>query len=459
MSTDNLCVLGGGQFLPPGHPQIEEIKQQFKLPNPAYRSAMGLRERGKWIQLPEKDLFACQQIPFEHPWGGGIAIPRAATTGEMGFRIVDKRTMPAADAVEFQDGFSLRSYQEDALESWNKAGREGVIVAPCGSGKTAIGLAAIGQVESKALVLVHTKDLATQWIHRCESTLKTKATMYGGGKRDDSGRVVVATFQTLDRMRWVERYQWAQQFGLCIVDEAHHVPAATFCSVLFTMPARNRLGLTATPNRPDGLTRLLWWHLGPMVFEITNVHLAKHGHVVPPRVEWLYSDWKGPGKQVDWPKLITKMTTDHARNEFILERVCRALDDGRQVLLLSDRVAHCEYIAEMLRQRGYKAEALVGKLSKGRRQEIIEKAGQRALQAVCATTVADEGLDLPSLDTVVLTTPTKALGRVQQRIGRVMRPHPLKKEPLVIDLIDDIGSMRGIAKKRMKLYTRIGCRW
>ena len=457
MSNNNLCVIGGGQYLPPGHPKTEEVNQQYKLPNPAYNQALGLRDKGKWIQLPEKHLFACQMIPHEHPWGGGLAVPRSVDLGKDGFNVVDRRSFPEAQPAEPQDSFELRPYQDDALGAWTKAGGEGVIVAACGSGKTAIGLAAVATVNTKALVLVHTKDLATQWIQRCRGSLKTEATMYGGGQRDDSGRVVVATFQTLDRMSWVDRYKWGQQFGLCIVDECHHVPSATFCSVMFTMSARFRLGLTATPTRADGLTNILWWHLGEMLFEITNSHLAKQGHVVPPRVEWLYSDWTGPGHQVDWSKLITKMTESPNRNDFILERVIKALDNGRQVLILSDRVAHCEHLADMLCQRGYSAEALVGKLSKKRREDLLERANNQALQVICATTVADEGLDLPSLDTVVLTTPTKAMGRIQQRIGRVMRPHPEKKAPLVIDLIDDIGSMRGLAKKRLKLYTRIGC--
>tara|TARA_R100001129_G_scaffold168995_1_gene137474 strand:- start:1 stop:675 length:675 start_codon:yes stop_codon:yes gene_type:complete len=223
------------------------------------------------------------------------------------------------------------------------------------------------------------------------------------------------------------------------------------------MPARYRLGLTATPDRPDGLTNILWWHFGPSVYEITNAQLARSGHVLPPRIEWFFTNWIGPSQRVDWSKLITKMTTDHERNGMILNRILEACDDGRQILVLSDRVDHCIKMAETLRSHNIEAEPLVGKMTKKQRQEVLERADKREIQVVCATTVADEGLDLPSLDTVVLTTPTKALGRIQQRIGRVMRPHPLKKNPIVIDCVDDIGSMRGLARKRNRLYSRIGC--
>jgi len=451
------AALGGGLFLAPGHENEVSILNQFKLVNPEYKMAMGLRNQGKYIALPDQHINACHRIPHEHPWGGGLAIPRKAATSMGIAAFVDVRTAPAADKIHLNDEFSLRAYQQEALDSWLKNDGDGVIIAPCGAGKTAIGVAAMTEFDTKALVLVHTNDLAVQWMNRIESMLNEKATQYGAGKKNDSGRIVVATFQTLERMSFNQRYAFGKQFGLCIVDEAHHVPAHTFCSVMFCMPARYRLGLTATPDRPDGLTNILWWHFGPSVYEITNAQLARSGHVLPPRIEWFFTNWIGPSQRVDWSKLITKMTTDHERNGMILNRILEACDDGRQILVLSDRVDHCIKMAETLRSHNIEAEPLVGKMTKKQRQEVLERADKREIQVVCATTVADEGLDLPSLDTVVLTTPTKALGRIQQRIGRVMRPHPLKKNPIVIDCVDDIGSMRGLARKRNRLYSRIGC--
>jgi len=451
------AALGGGLFLAPGRSDEDDILSRFKILNPEYKMAIGLRERGKFIALPDKHINACHRIPFEHPWGGGIAVPRKAAAQMNIGSFADVRTNPKSEKVSLADGFSLRDYQQDALDEWINNDGEGVIVAPCGSGKTAIGLTAATVFDTKCLILVHTNDLAVQWINRCKSMLSTEASQYGAGKKDDTGRVVVATFQTLERMSFTDRYAFGKQFGLCIVDEAHHVPAHTFCSVMFCMPARYRLGLTATPNRPDGLTSILWWHFGKAVYEITNAQLASSGHVVPPRIEWLFTDFMGPLHRVDWSKLVTLMTTDMQRNNKIVDRVLDACHEGRQILLLSDRVDHCIFMADALRSHQIVAEPLVGRMTKKQRAEVLERADKREIQVVCATTVADEGLDLPSLDTVVLTTPTKAMGRIQQRIGRVMRPHPEKQDPIVIDCVDDIGSMRGLARKRNKLYTQIGC--
>tara|TARA_R100000084_G_scaffold52897_1_gene22184 strand:- start:522 stop:1898 length:1377 start_codon:yes stop_codon:yes gene_type:complete len=454
----SISVIGGGVFLPPGHPSEDQVLEKLKLYNPDYKMALGLREKGKYVPMPDQYINGCHKIPYEHPWGGGIAIPRrAALNTDLG-SVLDHRTNPEACQVNTAEGFELRDYQKEALQKWDEnAHGEGVIVAPCGSGKTAMGLTAVTMRNTKALILVHTNDLAVQWMNRCSTMLDTGATQYGAGKKDDSGRIVVATFQTLERMSFTERYTFGKQFGLCIVDEAHHVPAHTFCSVMFCMPAKSRLGLTATPNRPDGLTKMLWWHLGEAVYEITNSQLARSGHVIPPRIEWLFTSFVGSNKTLDWSKLITTMTTDEDRNDVIRNRILSACNEDRQILVLSDRVDHCIKMAEELSRCGIVAEPLVGKMTKKQRMGVLERADKREIQVVCATTVADEGLDLPSLDTVVLTTPTKALGRIQQRIGRVMRPHPRKKDPLVIDCVDDIGSMRGLARKRNKLYTKIGC--
>jgi superfamily II DNA or RNA helicase len=281
----------------------------------------------------------------------------------------------------------------------------------------------------------------------------------GAGKSDDSGRVVVATFQTVERMDWHTRFAFGKSFGLVIVDEAHHVPAASFNKVMLTMPARYRLGLTATPKRNDGLTDILHWHFGSILENIETADLAARGLVAKPRVEWMNTNWEGPSKHLEWPLFINKMTKNQDRNHQILERVERAAKDGRQILVLSDRVRHCEEMADALRQRGIKAEALVGKLSKTARAAILEATQSGEVRVLTATTIADEGLDLPSLDTVVLCTPTKAMGRVQQRVGRIMRPSASKQEPLIIDVVDQPRPMRGLANKRMKLYLKLGCTW
>ena len=114
------AALGGGLFLAPGHENEVNILNQFKLVNPEYKMAMGLRNQGKYIALPDQHINACHRIPHEHPWGGGLASPRKAATSMGIASFVDARTAPSDDKIHLNDEFSLRAYQQEALDSWLK---------------------------------------------------------------------------------------------------------------------------------------------------------------------------------------------------------------------------------------------------------------------------------------------------------------------------------------------------
>lgn len=467
--SDTRCVIGGGLFLPPGSPYIDELKSKYRCPNPQHGQAMALRSRGKWVEVPDEHVYACQMIPIRHPWGTGLMIPRGI--GNQLLKENDELSV-VSDVSEgsypitktgfmLRPGMSLRDYQRRAVSGLERR-IEGLVIAPCGAGKTMIALGAMTKFKTKPVILVHTHDLAKQWKDRIESQLLMtdgevpNVTICGGGKRDDSGDIVIAMFQSLAKGRWEDLHDWGKQFGMCIVDEAHHVPATTFSRVMMSMPARVRLGLTATPDRPDGLSDILYWHFGEVLHRITTKQLIKSGRILAPEVQFTRTRWSPPG-QMEWPKLITRMCKDDVRNDQILGMVEEFISDGRQVLVLSDRVQHCVDMAEAVANRGMSAAALVGKMTKKQRAEVMEAADSREVKAIFATTVADEGLDLPGLDTVVLTTPTKALGRIQQRIGRIMRTSENKRTPIVVDLVDNSKPLYYLHKRRAQLYRDLGC--
>jgi len=456
--TDVRAVLAGGLYLPPDSPYLNQLKDKYRLESPEWQQAMRLRSQGKRVPMPERWVYGPQEFPVWHPWYGGLMVPRAVNLDGLDLNIINHTAGCLSDHVQLAEHITLRDYQEQSVQELLKK-NSGLVVAPCGAGKTTIGIGAIAALETRALVLVHTLDLAMQWVTRCREQLGIEATVIGGGDNDDTGRVVVATIQSLIRWRWDELYKWAKDnaFGLCILDEAHHVPAHTFSRVLMAIPATYRLGLTATPERNDGLTDLLYWHFGDVLKEISTKDLVQAGRVMAPRVEQLFTGWEPPKARVDWPVLINKMCKDEDRNDKIIDKVCELLNADRQVLVLSDRVQHCIDMAEVLADLGYSSAALVGTMSKKKRAAVLEAADSGELRAIFATTVADEGLDLPGLDTVVLTSPTKAMGRVQQRIGRIMRVAENKQTPLVVDCIDRSGAFFALSKKRMKLYRELGC--
>ena len=469
---DTRCVKSAGYFLPVDSPVLKEIKQRYKCNNPAYAQAHALHNKGRYVSIPDEYVYACQTIPLWHKWGGGLMIPRGIDLNRYkGLEHISATTFGLAPSFMFREGIELRDYQRDAIHKWQEAGCEGIIVAPCGAGKTMMGLGAMQICDQKTIVLVHTSDLASQWKDRIAAQLTTedgsslvptgddvKVTMYGNGKKDDSGDIVIASFQTLARMRFDELLEFGKQFGLCIVDEAHHVPASTFSAVMFGMPAKYRLALTATPDRPDGLSDIMYWHFGKAVKEIHTKDLIKQGSVLAPVVEFTPTYWEPKVKKQDWMKMINEMCADDKRNDQILDMVESFIKDGRQVLVLSDRVQHCVDMADDLANRGMAAASLVGSMTKKQRAEVLSAADERRLEVIFATTVADEGLDLPGLDTLILTTPTKSMGRIQQRIGRIMRRADNKKKPIVIDLVDAAPGIYNMHYKRSRFYKGIGCK-
>ncbi|MAH49725.1 hypothetical protein CMI37_28130, partial [Candidatus Pacearchaeota archaeon] len=119
--SDTRCVIGGGKFLPPGSPYIEEIKRKFRCPNPQYNQAMALRQNGKYIQVPDTHVYACQMIPIRHLWGTGLMVPRGVALGpdypDMEF--ISKTSYPALSdsshaPLHIIEGLELRPYQKEA---------------------------------------------------------------------------------------------------------------------------------------------------------------------------------------------------------------------------------------------------------------------------------------------------------------------------------------------------------
>lgn len=449
-------VLAGGIVLPPQSRLATSLRRACKISNPAAGKHERLVARGtvsRWAPAPPATIAAWSVIPAEHQWAGGTVAPRHAPGAPPPTH--DLRSDGAGHSFVAEPGFALRPYQAAALDQW-LLDDDGVIVAPCGSGKTCIGLAAAALVGRRTLVLVHTLDLARQWVERAAAQLGTVAGLVGDGARDDGEGIVVATMQTLVKWTWADLYRWGKGFGLLIVDEAHKTPCDTLTSLLHVLPARWRLGLTATPEREDGLTPLMYWSLGPVVARIDHATLAAAGAILLPEIRTVRTGWKPEAEDATWTSQVGAICADADRNALILDHVLALVRDGLQVLVLSERVGHCEALAAACIAAGVPAAALVGKLSSKRRAAMLTAADDGALRVVTATTLADEGLDLPRLGAVVLATPCKALGRIEQRIGRVMRPAPGKPRPVVVDITDAWGPLLHQARLRRQVYTHLG---
>ena len=440
----NRGAICGGLLLPPLDPMRSRWIRRLRLPNPAYVA---------WLKHHKGPEPAREVHPIGRqdggPWNGGATVPRYAP----GVEGVDRTTAPKAARLDF-DG-TLRDYQREAVEAATSAGH-GVIVAPTGAGKTVIGCAIISEHETAALILVHSRDLADQWVERVERFCGVRPEVLGYGKTpSEDARVVVASLQTLARWKWWDVHQWGERFGVVIQDEAHHAPARTYLAVLSGLRGRYRYGLTATPNRADGLTPWMRWSLGPTVYEVDSRRLEAAGAVLRPQIQ----TWRAPNVPLhgmDPHARGRKLAEDESRNDGLVIQ-CRILcNRGHVVLVLVKLVDHARRLAEMLREGGLDAAAMVGAMRSKERAEVLDRMRAGTVQVVVATSLADEGLDAPRLSAVVLAAPTRNIGRTLQRIGRALRPCEGAPAPVVVDVVDSFGPFQGYARRRRTVYRSRG---
>jgi len=312
------------------------------------------------------------------------------------------------------------------------------------------------RLRTPALVLVHTLDLAEQWRQEIRSLLGVEAGIVGGGD-DRPAPITVAVIQTLVRWTPARLAAFFGGFGLVILDEAHHVAASTFRDVVGRCPARYRLGLTATPEREDGLTPLLGIYLGRPIEVIRHEDLVAAGVLTLPEIQVVETGFTYPYLSADdYAPMMSALVADDERNELVVDRVAAEARAGHTCLVLSGRVGHCRALAARLRERDVQAATLTGRVPKDRRRELIERARGGELAVLVATSLADEGLDLPRLSRVFLAYPSRARGRTVQRLGRLMRPHPDKDRAVLIDFVDrKVPILRNQHLDRRRLYAEV----
>lgn len=336
----------------------------------------------------------------------------------------------------------------------------GTLSSATGSGKTVMALYMIAARKQPALIVVHTKDLALQWIERVESFLGIPAEecgLIGGGKKKLGEKITLALVQSLYKCA----EEVSEKIGFLIVDECHRCPSRTFTEAVDSFDSRFMLGLSATPWRRDNLSRLIFWHLGDIQHEVDKKHLIETGAVLTAEVITRETEFKPYYDPVsEYSKMLSELTADTQRNILIVSDVAREVTQGSGTcLVLSDRKVHCENLQALLRYR-FKIEAdlLTGDVSANQRKEVIDRLNRNQTRVVIATgQLIGEGFDSKNLSTLFLATPIRFSGRVLQYLGRVLRPAAGKEQARVFDYVDiQVETLRKAAAARQKVYRTSG---
>lgn len=370
-------------------------------------------------------------------------------------------------ARKYKSSINLYPYQERAVSA--ALGRKnGVLVMPCGSGKTQCGLEIISRVGGRALWLTHTLELLNQSKDRALSTLEMPEEAVGTiteGLVNIGRNITFATVQTMSKIM-LEKYR--DCFDVVIVDECQHccgspLKVTQFYRVITMLNARFKIGLTATPYRADGLQEAMFALLGDKIHEVKKEEIDT---TCPVRVKQIETGWNINDEQfyeveredgtIDYTKLVKCMVSDPDRLQFISDDI----QNYRSVIVLANRI---EYLKKLQKRYPGRSVCLSGigntVAAKQERKEALQKLNAGEIDALFATyQLAKEGLDVPSLRYVVFATPEKDPTTVIQSAGRVGRKAPGKDYGTVIDYVDDFPKYMKWARDRRACYEKIGAK-
>lgn len=401
-----------------------------------------------------------------------IVLPRGVTpAAEELFRkagghlhIDDQRPQPAACELTFHG--ELTPDQQTAVNAM-LAEDDGVLLAPPGAGKTVMGCAIIAARKTPTLILVHRKNLLDQWRSRLQTFLgldKKQIGVLTAKGVPEGALVALGMIQTLSKSECPAAL--FAPFAQVIIDECHHVPAASFEAVMKACTARHFLGLTATPDRKDGLQKILFLQCGPIRHrmepepdpDIERVLIIRDIHL-----DLASEELRMPVHQL-WELL----ANHEERNRIIACDIAEALRQGRRCVVLSDRKEHLAILESLVREmvpnqstRIHRVDGTMGKKARSAALAHIsnhaDAGGGFALLAT--SSLVGEGFDLPQLDTLFLTLPVSFKGRIIQYAGRLHRACEGKSEVQIFDYVEPGHPLTShMHRKRMAAYRDLGYR-
>lgn len=327
----------------------------------------------------------------------------------------------------------------------------GILEAPCGTGKTVMGIEMIARLQVPAVVLVHKTFLMEQWAERLAQFAPG---LRVGFVRQDSAQfgeeydVSIAMIQSVLSRDYGEDFYSA--FGLMMADETHRLAAPDWWAVSDRFTAPYRIGLSATPHRKDGLTPVLLATIGPIAHQLVSARAPARLAIVRLKTEVNPRLYVMPwNRKPNLSRMVNALAADGARTARIVNDSKDAIRAGRKVLVLSGRVEHVNTIVGALSMLGFSASKYVGGMKPAEQAKALEH------DIVVGTfAMAQEGLDVPEFDTLLLATPQVD---IEQAVGRILREHPGKKPPLVVDYVDtEVPVAAGMFKARGRIYARLG---
>jgi superfamily II DNA or RNA helicase len=345
---------------------------------------------------------------------------------------------------------SVRPAQIDVVNAYLKPEpHDGMICLQTGGGKTVCALYIASQLKMKTLIIVHNTFLKDQWEDRIKVFLPNVTIGHLQGETVDVDKdIVIAMIQSISMKEYPKEV--FRGFGLTVIDECHHIASEVFVQAFQKITSKHMLGLSATPDRKDGLMYVIEWFLGPILYrsesgdkvdDLVKVEMYRHD---PTDVDFNRILLNNQGV-MNVAGMVNKLAAYIPRTDMLVKIIGDILDQdpARQILVLSDRVQHCKDICAKLDPE--KAAILSQGVAASKRAEFC--ASKKVL--IATYSMCKEGFDVATLNTLVMATPRPDIDQI---VGRILRTEKSSRtiHPLIVDIVD--STFRRQFQARLKLY-------
>jgi hypothetical protein len=349
-------------------------------------------------------------------------------------------------------------YQEGIIKKFLDANANGLICVPCGKGKTFMALAIAFRLAHRFMVVVDKEFLLDQWAGEMRTLIPgIRIGRFQAEKMEvdpEQYDCTICMIQTIVKRQIPESVLRSYKFT--IFDECHHLGASHFSKVLGKLQTKHMLGLSATPKRDDGLTKVFEWHLGKPVYwektreadETVTVEVLRFSC---DDIEYAETptNWRG---ETVIATLLTNIISCRERNVFIADRLKDLIKEpNRRILVLSERISHLESLEILMKPTGCVMGYYIGGMKTATRDLAAEEA-----QILWATyAMASEAMNIKTLNCVLMASPRR---KIEQSTGRILRQRPedRKVSPIIVDIVDIHKSLQSQSRERISYYKKCG---
>jgi len=335
----------------------------------------------------------------------------------------------------------LRPYQEEAvnsiISSYNSGIKRQLIVLPTGSGKTILIAAVLRLFENKKVLIVsHRSEILNQTLKTMELYLDARVSVYYSRIKDLSGEIVIGTIQSCHRERSLSSIQ-DKNFDLLIIDEAHHSCAKTYKKLIRAISPSLLLGFTATPSLANGNT------LGEIYQKITYSKQVKelidagflsdvYGRKI--RIEFNLKSVRS--KRGDFVNSSLSAAINRPSvNNVIVEKYKEHVKKGKAIAFCVN-ISHAINLSKAFNAGGINSSFIYGTMKDVEKRKHIDALRSGGINVLTSVGVLTEGFDMPEIDTIVMTRPTKSKSLYIQMVGRGLRKAMNKNKCFVLDFVD-----------------------